>query len=39
MESEAKARVAAFEMRVEPRLKMLLPANDLAWILAFNAEN
>ena len=39
MESEAKARVAAFEMRAEPRLKMLLPANDLAWILAFNTEN
>ena len=37
MESEAKA--AAFEMRAEPRLKMLLPANDLAWILAFNTEN
>ena len=39
VESEAKARVAAFEMRAEPRLKMLLPANDLAWILAINAEN
>ena len=35
-ESEAKARLAAFEMRAEPYLKMLLPVNDLACILAFN---
>ena len=39
VESEAKARVAAFEMRAEPYLKMLLPVNDLACILAINAEN
>jgi hypothetical protein len=37
--AETEAQAAAVEMRAEPYLKMLRPVNDLACILAVNAEN
>jgi len=35
VESEANARVAAFEMRAEPYLKILLSVNDLVRVNNF----